>query len=62
MMLKWLFAAVLLYGGLVALLYAAQRSLLYFPERERTTPSAAGLSAAEEAVLDTIDGERMVSA
>jgi hypothetical protein len=36
---------------MVALLYVAQRSLQYFPERERTTPSAAGLSEAEEAVL-----------
>jgi hypothetical protein len=61
MMLKWLFAVVVLYGGLVALLYVAQRSLhYYFPERERTTPSAAGLSAAEEAVLDTVDGERVI--
>ena len=60
MMLKWLFAVVVLYGGFVALLYVAQRSLQYFPERERTTPSAAGLSEAEEAVLDTVDGERVI--
>jgi hypothetical protein len=35
-MWKWLFAAVVLYGGFVALLYVAQRSLQYFPERRRT--------------------------
>jgi fermentation-respiration switch protein FrsA (DUF1100 family) len=60
MMLKWLFAVVVLYGRFIALLYVAQRSLQYFPERERTTPSAAGLSEAEEAVLDTVDGERVI--
>jgi fermentation-respiration switch protein FrsA (DUF1100 family) len=60
MMLKWLFAVVVLYGGLVALLYVVQRSLQYFPERQRTTPSAAGLPEAEEVVLDTLDGERVI--
>ena len=35
-MLKWLIAAVVLYCGFVALLYVAQRSLQYFPERRRT--------------------------
>jgi fermentation-respiration switch protein FrsA (DUF1100 family) len=60
MMLKWLFAAVVLYGGLIALLYVAQRSFQYFPEWQRTAPSAAGLSEAEEAVLDTADGERVI--
>jgi hypothetical protein len=60
MMLKWLFSAVVLYGGFVALLYVAQRSLQYFPERQRTAPSAAGVSEAEELVLDTADGERVI--
>ena len=46
MMLKWLIAAVIIYGGLVALLYLAQRSLQYFPERRRTAPSAVGLTKA----------------
>jgi len=59
-MWKWLFAAVVLYGGFVALLYVAQRSLQYFPERRRTAPSAVGLPEAEEAVLDTADGERVI--
>jgi hypothetical protein len=36
-MLKWLIAAVVvLYAGFVGLLYVAQRSLQYFPERRRT--------------------------
>ena len=59
-MVKWLLAAIVLYGGFVALLYVAQRALQYFPERQRTTPSAAGLPEAEEAVLDTGDGERVI--
>jgi hypothetical protein len=52
-MLKWLLAAVVLYGGFLALLYVAQRSVQYFPERRRTAPRAAGLPEAEEAVLNT---------
>jgi fermentation-respiration switch protein FrsA (DUF1100 family) len=59
-MLKWLIVVVALYGGFVALLYVAQRSLQYFPERRRTAPRAAGLPEAEEAVLDTADGERVI--
>ncbi len=60
MILKWLIAAAVLYGGFVALLYLVQRSLQYFPERRRTAPQAAGLPEAEEAVLDTADGERVI--
>jgi fermentation-respiration switch protein FrsA (DUF1100 family) len=59
-MLKWLIAVVVLYGGFVALLYVAQRSLQYFPERRRTAPRAVGLPEAEEAVLDTADGEHVI--
>src|ERR1700730_6935583 len=44
----------------VALLYVAQRSLQYFPERRRTAPRAIGLPEAQEAVLDTTDGERVI--
>jgi hypothetical protein len=32
-MLKWLLAAVVLYGGFLALLYVAQRFVQCFPER-----------------------------
>jgi fermentation-respiration switch protein FrsA (DUF1100 family) len=49
------------YLALVALMYFAQRSLLYFPERTRTAPAAAGLPEAEEIVLDTADGERVIA-
>ena len=61
MMLEWLFAAmVVLYGGFVTLLCVAQRRLQYFPERQRTAPRVAGLPEAEETVLDTADGERVI--
>ena len=60
MMLKWLIAAVIIYFGFVALLYLAQRSLQYFPERRRTAPSVVGLTKAEEVVLDTADRERVI--
>lgn len=59
-MLKWLIGAIVVYGGFVMLLYVAQRSLQYFPERRRTTPAAAGLPEAEEVVLDTADGEHVI--
>src|SRR5262245_37357084 len=48
------------YIGMVALLYVTQRGLQYFPERLRTAPAAAGLATAEEVVLDTKDGERVI--
>ena len=59
-MLKWLVGAAVLYGGFVTLLYLAQRLFQYFPDRRRTTPVAAGLPEAEEVVLDTADGERVI--
>src|SRR5580700_5406171 len=60
MILNWLIAAVVLYSGFVALLYMAQRSLQYFPERGRTAPWTVGLTEAEEVVLDTADGEQVI--
>ena len=53
-MLKWLIAAVIIYGGFVALLYLAQRWMQYFPERRRTAPSAVGLTKAEEVVSEPV--------
>lgn len=56
------FAAFLLvgYGAIVAFAYLAQRALLYFPDRTRTPPTAAGLPEAEEAAIETADGERVI--
>src|SRR5215472_17281259 len=60
--LKWLVIFTLLgYGAIVALLYFGQRAMQYFPERFRTAPAAAGLPEAQEVVLDTADGERVIA-
>src|SRR3954451_23936820 len=61
--LKWLAALALLgYFGGLALLYFAQRSILFpIPETRRTSPTAAGLSQAEEHMLSTSDGEKLVA-
>ena len=59
--LEWLFIAAAAFGGLIALLYAAQRSLMYFPERLRTSPAAAGLPEAQEISLATTDRETVIA-
>lgn len=60
-MLKWLLIIVLIgYGGLLLLVYLGQRALQYFPERARTPPAAAGLPEAEEVVLDSSGGARVI--
>jgi uncharacterized protein len=61
LLLKWIVFGGAVYGGLVALMYVAQRSLMYLPERQRTIPADAGLPGAEEIVLDTADGERVIA-
>ena len=57
-LLKWLTIAAVIFGGLVAVMYLVQRWLMYFPERQRTPPAAAGLFDAQEVVLDTADTKR----
>jgi hypothetical protein len=59
-LLKLLAVAIIAFGGLVLLMYLAQRSLMYFPDRLRTQPAAAGFAAAEEVVLDTAGGEKVI--
>jgi len=60
--LKWIVIVALGgYGLFAALLYVAQRTMMYFPDRERVAPVEAGLAAADELVLDTADGERIVA-
>lgn len=60
-LLKWLIGALVAFGGLVALMYFAQRSLMYFPETLRTSPADAGFPEAEEVVLQTTDGEKVIA-
>lgn len=60
--LKWLFiVAVVGYGGLLALMYVFQRTLMYFPDTTRTPPALAGLPQAEEVTLTSSDGETLVA-
>jgi fermentation-respiration switch protein FrsA (DUF1100 family) len=55
--LGWLgVIAVCCYVGFAAMLYFAQRSLMYFPDRTHTTPAAAGLPEATEVPLTAADG------
>ena len=49
------------YAALGALMYVAQRALMYFPDTARTPPAAAGLRQAEEIELATDDGERVIA-
>jgi hypothetical protein len=61
-MLKWFLITLLVgYGAIVTLAYFAQRSLMYFPERARTAPAAAGFPQAQEIELTTSDGERVIA-
>lgn len=60
--LKWI--AIVLASGYLAgllLLYVKQRSMLFpIPTAERTAPSAAGFPQAEDHVLTTSDGEKVI--
>ena len=61
-LLKWtLIVVVVGYVGAVVLLYFVQRALMYFPDTTGIPPAAAGLPAAQEIVLDTADGERLIA-
>jgi fermentation-respiration switch protein FrsA (DUF1100 family) len=61
-LLKWLLiVAVLGYGALLTLMYVFQRALMYpAPQTFRTAPAAAGFAQAQEVVLDTSDGEKVI--
>lgn len=59
---KWTFiVAAVGYVGLMAAMFFAQRALMYFPDTQRTPPAAAGFAQAEELVLDTHDGEKIIA-
>jgi uncharacterized protein len=60
--LKWLLVlAGVLYVGGVAVVFFRQRSMLFpIPPVGRTAPAAAGLPEAEEQVLTTDDGEKVI--
>lgn len=55
-------AIVLGYAGILAALYLMQRSIMYpVPQTARTAPAQAGFPQAEEVILDTADGEKVIA-
>jgi uncharacterized protein len=60
--LKWIVIVVgVIYLGGVAVLYVKQRDMLFpIPPVGRTSPAEAGLAEAEEHVLATADGEKVI--
>ena len=60
--LKWLvgLVAVGYLGGLVVLFFAQRSFIFPIPPTGRTSPAAAGFAEAEEHVLTTADGERVI--
>jgi uncharacterized protein len=48
--------ALCIYVGIAAVLYATQRSLMYFPDTAHTTPAQASLPQADEVALTAADG------
>jgi fermentation-respiration switch protein FrsA (DUF1100 family) len=59
---RWvLITGVCGYALLVAVLYVAQRAMLYHPVAARIRPAQAGLPEAEEVVLETSDGETVIA-
>jgi uncharacterized protein len=60
-LLKWVFGLVLAgYVAAAALLYVVQRNLLYLPPQTVRTAPASVEFPAEEIVLDTADGEKVI--
>jgi uncharacterized protein len=60
--LKWiLILALVVYGGVLTLMYVFQRALMYFPDAARVTPAQAGLPQAEEITLTSSDGEKLIA-
>ena len=53
--------ALTAYVGLAAIVYLAQRSLMYFPDTIRTTPATAGLPEAEAVPLTASDGVHVLA-
>jgi fermentation-respiration switch protein FrsA (DUF1100 family) len=49
------------YLGIVAIMFFAQRALMYFPETVRTAPADAGLPQAQEVMLRSADGTEIIA-
>lgn len=61
-LVRWLVVLALVgYGGIVLLMYVAQRSMMYVPETLHTPPADAGFAQAEEIALTSSDGTRILA-
>src|ERR1700688_2883309 len=60
--LKWLVVLVSIgyIGGLVVFFFAQRTFIFPIPQTVRTAPGAAGFPGAEEHILTTADGERVI--
>ena len=59
---RWvLITGVSVYALIVAVLYVTQRAMLYHPTATQIPPAAAGMPEAQEVVLDTSDGEKLIA-
>jgi hypothetical protein len=60
-LLKLAAFALCAYVAILLAAYFGQRRLMYFPDRARTPPAAAGLRNVEERVLETPDGAHVIA-
>src|SRR5581483_4821981 len=59
---RWFIVALLAgYGGVLLLMYVAQRSMMYVPETLHILPADAGFPQAEEITLTASDGTRILA-
>jgi fermentation-respiration switch protein FrsA (DUF1100 family) len=58
---RFLLVLLLAYAAVCALMFFAQRKLLYFPDPAPMNPAAVGLPQAEVLALQAADGERLVA-
>jgi len=56
-----LIIALTVYVALLAIMYAAQRALMYFPDRFHTSPADAGFPQAQEVMLRSADGTEIIA-
>jgi uncharacterized protein len=59
--LKAILYAAIAYGAVVAIAFAAQRKLMYFPNASRIEPASLGLEGVREIELAAPDGVRIIS-
>jgi fermentation-respiration switch protein FrsA (DUF1100 family) len=60
--LKWIIiVGVLIYGGMLALMYVFQRAMMYFPNPAHMLPAASGLPQVSEVSFQSDDREKLLA-